>query len=85
MRYVSTRGGVQGLSFCDAVMMGLADDGGLLVPETIPDVSEDLPQLADKSYVDLAAYVMGHFIDDIPATNYVQSSNVAMRLLMTKR
>jgi len=67
MRYVSTRGGVQGLSFCDAVMMGLADDGGLLVPEAIPDVSEDLPQLADKSYVDLAAYVMGHFIDDIPA------------------
>ena len=67
MRYVSTRGGVQGLSFCDAVMMGLADDGGLLVPETIPDVSKDLPQLADKNYVDLAAYVMGHFIDDIPS------------------
>ena len=67
MRYVSTRGGVQGLSFCDAVMMGLADDGGLLVPETIPDVSEDLPQLAGKSYVELAAYVMGHFIDDIPS------------------
>jgi len=66
MRYVSTRGGVQGLSFCDAVMMGLADDGGLLVPETIPDVSQDLPQLAGKGYVDLAAYVMGHFIDDIP-------------------
>ena len=67
MRYVSTRGGVQGLSFCDAVMMGLADDGGLLVPETIPDISKDLPQLAGKGYVDLAAYVMGHFIDDIPA------------------
>ena len=67
MRYVSTRGGVQGLSFCDAVMMGLADDGGLLVPESIPDVSEDLLLLAGKGYVDLAAYVMGHFIDDIPA------------------
>jgi len=48
-------------------MMGLADDGGLLVPETIPDVSKDLPQLAGKGYVDLAAYVMGHFIDDIPS------------------
>ena len=67
MRYVSTRGGVQGLSFSDAVMMGLADDGGLLVPEMIPDVSGDLAQLAGKGYVDLAAYVMGHFIDDIPA------------------
>ena len=67
MQYVSTRGGVQGLSFCEAVMMGLADDGGLLVPKTIPDVSKDLPQLAGKGYVDLAVYVMGHFIDDIPA------------------
>ena len=67
MQYVSTRGGVKGLSFCEAVMMGLADDGGLLVPKTIPDVSKDLPQLAGKGYVDLAAYVMGHFIDDIPA------------------
>ena len=36
MRYRSTRGGVTGLSFKDAVMMGLADDGGLLLPETIP-------------------------------------------------
>ncbi|MDA9679945.1 threonine synthase [Gammaproteobacteria bacterium] len=68
MRYVSTRGGVRGLSFCDAVMMGLANDGGLLVPETIPDVSADLPQLKEKSYAELAAYVMGHFIDDIPAS-----------------
>jgi threonine synthase len=64
---VSTRGGVKGLSFCDAVMMGLASDGGLLVPKTIPDISEDLSKLAGKSYAELAAFIMGHFIDDIPA------------------
>ncbi len=33
MKYVSTRGGVEPIGFQDAVMMGLADDGGLLVPE----------------------------------------------------
>ena len=42
MKYQSTRGGVSGISFKDAVLMGLADDGGLLVPEFIPDVSAEL-------------------------------------------
>ena len=69
MRYVSTRGGISGLSFSDAVMMGLADDGGLLVPETIPDVSKQLPGLAGMSYLELATFVMGHFIDDIPTVD----------------
>ena len=66
MKYVSTRGGVSDLSFCDAVMMGLASDGGLLVPETIPDISAVLPQLVGLSYNDLALEIMGRFIDDVP-------------------
>ena len=36
MRYISTRGAVAPVSFKDAVMMGLADDGGLLLPEVFP-------------------------------------------------
>ena len=52
MRYVSTRGGVADLSFCDAVMMGLASDGGLLVPESIPDISDSLPELAGLDYTE---------------------------------
>lgn len=65
MHYVSTRGGVADLSFCDAVMMGLASDGGLLVPETIPDLSKDLPAFAGLSYVEIAERVMSPFITDI--------------------
>ena len=38
MRYKSTRGQVSGVGFSDALLMGLASDNGLLVPETIPDV-----------------------------------------------
>ena len=67
MRYESTRGGVAGLSFCDAVMMGLADDGGLLVPSSIPDISQQLDNLVGMNYQEIAAYVMSHFIDDIPS------------------
>ncbi|MBT4162634.1 MAG: threonine synthase [Gammaproteobacteria bacterium] len=66
MRYVSTRGGVSGLSFCDAVMMGLASDGGLLVPEKIPDISDSLADLQGLEYVDIARRIMAYFIDDIP-------------------
>ena len=36
VKYKSTRGGSDSLSFEDVVMRGLAEDGGLFVPETIP-------------------------------------------------
>jgi len=66
MKYQSTRGGVSGISFKDAVLMGLADDGGLLVPEFIPDVSAELDAWQGYSYSQLALEVMSRFIDDIP-------------------
>ena len=39
MNYISTRGTIAPIGFKDAVMMGLATDGGLLLPETIPALS----------------------------------------------
>lgn len=66
MKYQSTRGGVTGISFKDAVLMGLADDGGLLVPESIPNVSAELASWQGYSYTQLALEVMSRFIDDIP-------------------
>lgn len=66
MKYVSTRGGIEPVDFQDAVMMGLADDGGLLVPERIPDLSGDLAALAALDYAALAARVMAPYIGDIP-------------------
>ena len=38
MLYKSTRGGISGVSFIDTVMMGLASDGGLMVPENFPKI-----------------------------------------------
>ncbi len=66
MKYTSTRGGVSSLSFCDAVMMGLASDGGLLVPESIPNLADELPSFGKMSYQEIAYSVMSRFIDDIP-------------------
>lgn len=66
MRYVSTRGNVADVSFRDAVMMGLAADGGLLVPRSIPDATHLIAGLGDKPYAEIAFEVMSLFIDDIP-------------------
>jgi threonine synthase len=67
MRYISTRGGIEPLQFQDAVMMGLARDGGLLLPETLPSVNK---QMLDRwqylPYQYLAHEVLSLFIDDIP-------------------
>ncbi len=68
MRYVSTRGQIGSISFREAVIMGLATDGGLLLPESIPTVSaEELKSWAKLSYPELAFKVMSLFITDIKA------------------
>lgn len=67
MKYRSTRGGVRGIPFKDAVMMGLADDGGLLIPESIPDVRQYIDAWRGLSYTDFAKQLIRLFVDDIPA------------------
>ena len=70
MRYISTRGGIQPIPFKDAVMMGLATDGGLLLPESYPAITqEDLNAWRKLSYPQLAFQVISRFVDDIPAAD----------------
>ena len=66
MQYVSTRGGVAPVRFKDAVRMGLASDGGLLLPESFPDARDQLASWSKLPYRDLAFEVMRLFADDIP-------------------
>ena len=64
MRYISTRGTAPVLSFGEAMMTGLARDGGLYVPGTIPTLSKaEMVALAGKSYEEVAFHVMRPFID----------------------
>ncbi len=70
MRYISTRGGISPISFKDAVMMGLASDGGLLLPQSYPAVTkEQLESWRKFSYADLAFEVISRYVDDIPAAD----------------
>jgi threonine synthase len=67
MKYISTRGQMEPIGFQDAVMTGLAPDGGLLLPETLPKVADQLAAWADLTYAELAFEVLRLFATDIPA------------------
>ncbi len=67
MQYISTRGGIEPIPFTEAVMMGLATDGGLLLPRAIPRIgATTYDEWRNLSYTELAFEVMSRFIDDIP-------------------
>ncbi|MDE0839621.1 MAG: threonine synthase [Kiritimatiellae bacterium] len=63
MKYISTRGQTQPQTFSEVVMTGLAPDGGLFLPEHIPDFSTQCEALASLSYVDLAVTLLDPFVD----------------------
>ncbi len=69
MRYVSTRGRTEPMSFQDAVVTGLAPDGGLLLPDRIPHVADRLADWQDLSFVELALEIIPAFVDDVPAAD----------------
>jgi threonine synthase len=65
MRYLSTRGKAPVLGFEDALLAGLASDGGLYLPETWPSLP--LNGLADLPYHEVVLRVVSPFIgDEIP-------------------
>ena len=66
MRYVSTRGETPPVEFGEAVAAGLAPDGGLFVPEALPDFSADLDGFAGLPYPELCTRFLSRFATDIP-------------------
>ncbi|MCW5212912.1 threonine synthase [Desulfobulbus sp. TB] len=67
MKYISTRGGIEPIEFDQAVMMGLARDGGLLLPETLPSVpAQKLDAWQNLHYKGLALEVLDLFSGNMP-------------------
>mmetsp|Transcript_100921 Transcript_100921/g.323921 ORF Transcript_100921/g.323921 Transcript_100921/m.323921 type:complete len:502 (+) Transcript_100921:66-1571(+) len=65
MKFCSTRGGVRGASFEDAISQGYAPDGGLYVPESMPKLSAlDLERWRGLSFPALAEALLGIFVGD---------------------
>ena len=68
MRFISTRGQAPALGFSDAVATGLAPDGGLYLPESLPRFSAaELARFGPLSYPELCYEFLSRFATDIPA------------------
>ena len=64
MKYISTRGGCNPQTFEEVLLTGLAPDGGLYVPQSLPSVStEQMEQWKGLSYSDLAFEIVSPFVD----------------------
>jgi threonine synthase len=70
MKFISTRGRAPAVGFSDAILNGLAPDGGLYLPETWPQVdARTVEQYANWPYSAIAAEIIGSFFepDELPA------------------
>eukprot|EP00437_Effrenium_voratum_P005860 CAMPEP_0181432840 /NCGR_PEP_ID=MMETSP1110-20121109/18979_1 /TAXON_ID=174948 /ORGANISM="Symbiodinium sp., Strain CCMP421" /LENGTH=496 /DNA_ID=CAMNT_0023556265 /DNA_START=65 /DNA_END=1555 /DNA_ORIENTATION=+ len=66
--YRSTRGGATGMSFEQAVFEGLAPDGGLMIPDVVPDVSKEYKSWSKMKFHELAFEIVSLYCssDEIP-------------------
>lgn len=64
MFYKSTRGEVKKVRASEAIIKGIAEDGGLYVPEEFPKIDKSFKELGDMNYKELALYIMKKYFDD---------------------
>ena len=78
MKYVSTRGAMTPQPFQDVLLEGLAPDGGLAIPQSLPTISsQELESWRGLSYPDLAATVLGYFVTDINPADLTRMARAA--------
>ncbi|MAW37870.1 MAG: threonine synthase [Gammaproteobacteria bacterium] len=70
MKYISTRGGCPPQNFEQVLLSGLAPDGGLFIPQTLPTFSaEQIEAMKSLQYADLALEIVTSFVDgEIPTS-----------------
>lgn len=64
LSYQSTRGGEAGVTASQAILKGLADDGGLFMPSFIPKLDKTMKELSGMTYQEMAYEVMKLFLTD---------------------
>jgi len=66
MRYISTRGDIASRNFKDIIISGIAEDGGLYMPEFIPQIdAKTLKSWKKLSYIELATEIIALFAGDL--------------------
>ncbi|MBQ7274557.1 MAG: threonine synthase [Clostridiales bacterium] len=65
MKYISTRGFEGKFTAQEAIIKGIAPDGGLFVPESIPVLTEDdIEQMKNMQFCEISARVLSKYLDD---------------------
>ena len=74
MYFISTRGNEK-VTGAQAIVQGLAKDGGLFVPEKIPTVTNDeLESMMEMSYPERAAFILSKYLGDELGADYLKES-----------
>ena len=78
MKYISTRSKNKPVNSAEAILQGIAADGGLFVPEKIPHVTlEEIGELQTKSYEQRAAWLLGKYLTDYTEDELGECSELA--------
>ena len=64
MKFISTRGKDVASCAAEAIVKGLAFDGGLFVPETFPDLTDSILKIAEMSYPERAAFILSKYLEE---------------------
>ncbi len=79
MNFISTRGESYKLTASKAIIKGISDNGGLFVPETFPNIYDNLSKKMGLSYEELAYEVIKEFFDDISTEDLKEAINLAYK------
>lgn len=78
MKYISTRNASLEVSGAEAIVAGIAPDGGLFVPKDFPTIdSAEIEKLCELDYPERAAYVLAKFLDDFGYDELLQYTKKA--------
>jgi threonine synthase len=78
MNYISTRGYEGKFSSSEAIIRGIAPDGGLFVPESIPQLTkEDLERMQTMQFYELSAFVLSKFLTDFTEAELLEYTRQA--------
>lgn len=78
MNYISTRGYDRKYSAAEAIITGIAPDGGLFVPETIPQISAgEIEEMKNKQFFQISARVLSKYLTDFTEAELLEFAQAA--------
>ena len=78
MNYISTRGFDRKFSASEAIVLGIAPDGGLFVPESVPVLtSDDIEEMKNMQFYQISARVLSKFLTDFTESELLDYTSQA--------